>query len=146
MATAVDLRAGLLGDLSTALGLSPAAMQALGFAPQPAAPRYLSIDAAVQEQIRANNIPMPGFAGGTSYVPHDMTARIHAGEEITPRPYVDAQASSRNETNALLTKLVASNTAMQAELAALRKSSQETAKTLTTVTRGGRAIQTEAFV
>ena len=37
------------------------------------------------------------FAVGTSYVPRDMTARVHAGEEITPRPYVDAQRDDRKE-------------------------------------------------
>ncbi len=95
---------------------------------------------------------LPGFAGGTGFVPYDMTANIHAGEEITPRPYVDMQRASRDETNDLLRRLVASNTELKAEVTALKKSNEATQKaaektseTLTIVTRGGRAIQTEAF-
>lgn len=49
------------------------------------------------------------FAVGTNYVPRDMTARIHAGEEITPRPFVDIQREAREETNMLLSKLLEAN-------------------------------------
>ena len=82
-----------------------------------------------------------------------MTARIHRGEEITPRPYVDMQRSARDETNELLARLVESNAQLRTEVVALRsageataKNTEESSKTLAVVTRGGRAIQTEAFV
>ena len=87
-----------------------------------------------------------GFAVGTSFVPSDMTARIHKGEEITPRPYVDQQQKDRDATNGLLQELVRSNAELRKEIAAMRKSTESTANTLQIVTRGGRAIQTEAFV
>lgn len=92
------------------------------------------------------------FAVGTNYVPYDMTANIHQGEEITPRPYVDQQRQSRDETNELLRQLVASNAELKAEVTALKKANEatqkateKTADTLNIVTRGGRAIQTEVF-
>jgi hypothetical protein len=78
---------------------------------------------------------LPGFAVGTNFVPHDMTARIHAGEEITPRPYVDMQRSDRERTNELLAQLVSENQSMrktvelqQASLEKIEKSSLKTAQ------------------
>lgn len=59
---------------------------------------------------------LPTFAVGTSYVPQDMTARIHAGEEITPRPYVDRQAAERQQTNAELKEQTAELRRQTAEL------------------------------
>jgi hypothetical protein len=38
-----------------------------------------------------------------------MNARVHSGEEITPRPFVDLQKLARDQTNALLAKLLLSN-------------------------------------
>lgn len=64
---------------------------------------------------------LPSFAVGSNYIPKDMTANIHAGEEITPRPYVDLQRAARDEANALLSRLVTSNEAAQAELKVLRR-------------------------
>jgi len=93
-----------------------------------------------------------GFAVGTNFVTSDGPAYLHAGETVTPRPYVDLQSAERRETNALLARLIASNEAMAKELAELRKTSaasadsnKQTATTLKVVTRGGRAMQTEAF-
>ena len=92
---------------------------------------------------------LPSFAVGTSYVPYDMTANIHEGEEITPRPYVDAQRSDREQTNALLVRLIKSNEAMQAELAQLRASAAATAastknteRVLVRVSRDGNSLLT----
>jgi hypothetical protein len=108
-----------------------------------------------EEDVRAvgRSLSLPGYRVGTNAVPFDMTARIHAGEEITPRPFVDMQRAARDETNDLLRRLVASNAELKAEVTALKKSNEagtkaaeKTADTLVTVTRGGRAIQTEAFV
>lgn len=98
------------------------------------------------------SLNLPGYAAGTSAVPFDMTARIHAGEEITPRPYVDMQRASRDESNVLMARLVARNERLAAKVAALQmsidataKSTEKTADTLVTATRGGRAMQTEVF-
>jgi hypothetical protein len=78
---------------------------------------------------------IPGFAVGTSFVTQDMTARIHKGEEITPRPYVDMQRSDRERTNELLAQLVSENQSMrktvelqQAALDKIEKSSLKTAQ------------------
>ena len=64
------------------------------------------------------------YAVGSNYIPYDQTARIHQGEEITPRPYVDMQRASRDETNALMKRLVESNEELKAEVMQLRKSSE----------------------
>jgi|GEM_PF-3516346 len=61
-------------------------------------------------------IKLPSFAVGTGYVPHDMLAQIHQGEEITPRPFVDMQRAARDETNVLLRKLTETNDTMKTEL------------------------------
>ena len=45
---------------------------------------------------------LPEFAIGSNYIERDMIAQVHAGEEITPKPYVDMQRSERSETNRLL--------------------------------------------
>lgn len=45
---------------------------------------------------------IPQFAVGTNEVPYDMTARIHRGEEIKPKVYVEADKVAREETNKLL--------------------------------------------
>jgi hypothetical protein len=61
------------------------------------------------------NTPTPiiddfgSFAIGSNYIPFDMNARVHSGEEITPRPFVDLQKLARDQTNALLAKLLLSN-------------------------------------
>lgn len=90
-----------------------------------------------------------GFASGTSYVPHDMTARIHAGEEITPRPYVDEQREDRqqmiSELKQLRAEIKADLNRVNQTMTNVDRHSKDTSDTLTTVTRGGRAIQTESF-
>jgi hypothetical protein len=103
---------------------------------------------AALDYAKSHNIP--GFAVGTSFVPHDMTARIHAGEEITPRPYVDMQRSDRERTNELLAQMIQSNDELRKEVSILRASSESTAQsskktadTFERVTRGGEAMQTE---
>jgi hypothetical protein len=63
-----------------------------------------------------NSTSIPQFAVGTNSVPYDMTAQIHAGEEITPRPYVDIQRAARDETNMLLSRLPSEIRAMRVEL------------------------------
>jgi len=101
----------------------------------------------------AQNTPtkLPGFASGSNFIPYDMTANIHAGEEITPRPYVDMQRSARDETNALLEELIRSNRELKAELALIKTntgntatSSGKTARTMEAVTLGGTELRTKA--
>ena len=108
-----------------------------------------------EADIRAagRSIGLPGYAIGTNYLQKDGPIFAHAGEEITPRPFVDIQRAAREENNALMARLVASNERLEAKVEALQKSNEATAKatektadTLNTVTRGGRAIQTEAFI
>ena len=108
-----------------------------------------------EAEIRAagRSIGLPGYAIGTNYLQKDGPIFAHAGEEITPRPFVDIQRAAREENNALMARLVASNERLEAKVEALQKSNEATAKatektadTLNTVTRGGRAIQTEAFI
>lgn len=104
---------------------------------------------APDEALRAYIAPymkklgIPGFAVGTSYVPQDMVAQIHRGEEITPRPYVDAQAADRQQTNALLARLVQSNAELKAELAEIKRSSQTTATGMTGIVNKQVTLVTE---
>jgi hypothetical protein len=65
------------------------------------------------------------FAVGANYIPRDMTARIHKGEEITPRPYVDLQKAARDEANALMARLLSSNESLREEVINLRKTTEE---------------------
>lgn len=99
------------------------------------------------------SLGLVGYATGTNFMQQDGPIYAHAGETITPKPYVDIERSSRAETNALMERLVASNERLEAKVAALQmaaeataKNTEESSKTLTVVTRGGRAMQTEAFV
>ena len=66
----------------------------------------------------------PGFAIGTSYVPYDMVAPIHEGEEITPRPYVDEQKAAREQMNALLQKLCETSAITQADIADIKRTNR----------------------
>ena len=99
------------------------------------------------------SLSLPGYAIGTNYLQKDGPIFAHAGEEITPRPFVDMQRAARDETNDLLRRLLASNAELKAEVTALKRSNEagtkaaeKTAETLITVTRGGRAVQTEVFI
>ena len=65
-----------------------------------------------------------GYAMGSNYIDRDQIAQIHQGEEITPKPFVDMQRASRDETNALMARLVASNERLEAEVKQLRNGQQ----------------------
>jgi hypothetical protein len=49
--------------------------------------------------------PVPSFAVGSNYIPTDMMAQLHQGEQVTPRVYVDKERGERAETNNLLEAL-----------------------------------------
>jgi hypothetical protein len=78
--------------------------------------------AAIRDYAHEANIP--GFASGTSYVPYDMMANIHEGEEITPRPFVDMQREARDETNALLARLVQCTDAQAIDIAQIKETNK----------------------
>jgi hypothetical protein len=78
---------------------------------------------------------LPSFDVGTNFVPRDMVAQIHGGEEITPRPYVDLQRAAREETNALLSRIMATNAEMAKELALLRAEAKASQRELVTNTK-----------
>ena len=69
-----------------------------------------------------------GLAVGTNEVPADMFTVVHAGEEITPQPYVDKQREARDLTNELMNRLVNSNENLRADVANLRAETRAVAK------------------
>ena len=73
---------------------------------------------------------LPAFAVGSNYITHDGPAIVHKGEEITPRPYVDLQRAARDETNALLSRLVQSSSEIKAEVEKLKASQHADAMVL----------------
>ena len=92
-------------------------------------------------------LELPKFATGTNYVPQDMAAIIHKGEAIIPAAYNPANGGG---TSADVVRAIERLQTQLDELRGLQEKGNEfsaaTAKTLNIVTRGGRAIQTEAFV
>ena len=92
----------------------------------------------------ANNLP--AFDVGTDYVPFDMNARIHEGEQIVPKAY-NPNASGNNNAD-----LIEAISRLEAKLAAIGSSSKTTAEAtkktaamFDTVTEGGRVMLTEAY-
>ena len=65
---------------------------------------------------------LPAFATGVNagVLPSDMILQAHGGEEIKPRQFVDLDRTAREETNALLRRLVDTNNETQTELRAAR--------------------------
>jgi hypothetical protein len=174
LSAGLGVQAGLLPMLGTALGLSADAAAAIASLSATAgAPRgfsgagyfeknadvaqaWANNEAGARDQfadpetfalyhyLKYGKQEMRSFAVGTSYVPQDMVAQIHRGEEITPRPYVDAQAADRQQTNALLARLVQSNAELKAELAEIKRSSQTTASGMTGIVNKQVTLVTEA--
>ncbi|MCX7173407.1 MAG: hypothetical protein NT159_05700, partial [Proteobacteria bacterium] len=79
---------------------------------------------------------LQAFAQGTNYLTSDGPIYAHAGEEIKPRAYVDMDRSARDETNALLARLIDSVADVSAEVAELKKPMDATA----TATERGTAL------
>ncbi|MDP3876020.1 MAG: tape measure protein [Methylobacter sp.] len=99
-----------------------------------------------------NNLPK--FAQGINEVPFDMTAQIHQGERILPAADNKELMLRLSEPRDSGSKeLAAEIRALRAEVASLKasnedsaRSNRKTADTLERVTRGGEAMQTEAYV
>jgi hypothetical protein len=90
-------------------------------------------------------LTLPKFATGTNYVPQDMLAVVHKGEAIIPAAY----NPSNGGNDALVAEVQALRqqiAAMQATQDAIAKAATNSDKTLTRVTRGGDAMQTQEFV
>ena len=88
---------------------------------------------------------VPAYAAGTDYVPRDMLAQIHEGEQIVPKAYNPANGYNNNS------ELVDEVRSLRAEVASLRgvsqliaNATQNTDSTLNRVTQGGEALLTEA--
>jgi len=97
-----------------------------------------------------SGIDLPQYAVGTNYVPNDGPAYLHAGEAVIPAAYNPAAGGQAGNSNnaELINEIKALKQAVQALQKAADSSAasnKQTADTLKVVTRGGRAIQTEAF-
>lgn len=80
---------------------------------------------------------LPRFEVGTNYVPQDMPAFLHKGEEVKPRAYVESDRASAEETNKLLKQVIDL-------LSDSGRHSKKTADLLTQVTRDGESLVTVA--
>lgn len=96
---------------------------------------------------------LPSFDVGTNarQITRNTVAQVHANEEIKPAAFVDLDKSAREQTNNLLSRLLASNESLTGQVAALKdaqdKSSgklvtaaEKTASLLNEVTAGGNAM------
>jgi hypothetical protein len=95
------------------------------------------------------SIKLPSFAVGANLIPHDMLAQLHRGEAVVPAAYNPANGGAMGGNG----EVVAELRALRQELAELNAaqatnndSAKITADTLRRVTRGGDAMQTQAFV
>ena len=99
---------------------------------------------------------LPGFDIGSNYIPYDMPAIVHEGERIFTAAdnrqvmQILQRGASVGEGNAdVVAALRDVQRAIEKHdrfLEAISESSGETADTISSVTRKGRAMQTEAFV
>jgi hypothetical protein len=65
---------------------------------------------------------LPSFATGINagILPADTLLQAHGGERITPAAYVDTERGAREETNALLARLLDENRVMRNELTSIK--------------------------
>jgi hypothetical protein len=106
-----------------------------------------TLESIAKKYVGQFGVNIPQFAVGTNYVPQDMLAVVHKGEAIVPAAYNPSNSGSGNDA------LVAEVQALRQEMAAMRATNEAIAKattnsdkTLTRVTRGGDAMQTQEFV
>jgi len=90
----------------------------------------LTLSAAMRNVVSVQAASTTGgsFAEGTNYVPYDMTANIHKGEEITPARYVDVQWKSRDESTKAAKDMVYEIKQLRAEMRYQQKSIATTNK------------------
>jgi hypothetical protein len=87
---------------------------------------------------------LPAFAVGTDYVPTDMLALIHQGEQIVPKaynPHANGQGAGR--TDDLLQVLIVEVRSLHARLAVVERHNERAALTLDDVARGRRTFKTQ---
>jgi hypothetical protein len=72
-------------------------------------------DTIIGPQLAAAKTTYQSFAVGTNYIPNDMLAQVHKGEEIKPAVFVDKDRQARDETNALLKRLIDEVSAARSE-------------------------------
>lgn len=89
-------------------------------------------------------LKLPSYDIGTNYVPKDMIAQIHEGEQIVPKAY---NPSLNNQSNDALVQEIKILQQQVASLVAYNRTisdnTQKTRDVLVRVTEDGRAIQTE---
>ena len=87
---------------------------------------------------------LQSFAVGTNFVPHDMIAQIHKGEEIVPAPWNPVNSSRGQNNEEMLIKfdaMISRLDQIEASNRAISDSTARTDKTLVRVTRGGDQMQ-----
>ena len=71
---------------------------------------------------------MPEYAIGSNYVPYDMTAKVHKGEQITPKAFVDTQQKERQEMITVIKSMATEINSLRAEMRAQQESIAATNK------------------
>jgi hypothetical protein len=107
-----------------------------------------TLEGIAKQYIGQFSLNVPKLATGTNFVPADMLAVVHKGEAIIPAAYNPNNGSGSNN-DAMLSEMQAMRLAIQTLQAAAERTATATAnsdKTLTRVTRGGDAMQTQVFV
>lgn len=73
---------------------------------------------------------LPSFAVGTDYVPQDMIAQVHKGEQITPAPFNPTRNKSELQNNTSMRDLIQRVEMLSFELKAIAGHTSSTARNL----------------
>ena len=96
--------------------------------------------------MQALGVKVPAFAVGTDYVPRDMLAMIHEGEQIVPKAYNPAANGGRDDSSALREEVRGLRAQVQDLVKLMSKTERNTGETrdiVNRVTEGGTAMKTE---